>query len=1011
MRLAEFATRRIQAILFVTLTLCLVGAWSLLSFPVAILPDVTFPRLVLIAEAGELPARTVEVSVSRPLEEAVATVPGVARVRSKIQRGSAELSIDFRWGTDMLTALQLVSGKANEVRPTLPPETTVTVERMNATVFPILGLSLHSKTLSQTELWSLATYTLKPRLGHVPGVARAVVQGGEVPEVVVEPNPTALLAYKLSLPDVTQAITAANQVRSVGLLDSRYQQYQALVSGETTTEDELKKITVATRGGIPIALSQLAAVRRGTEDKLTLVKANSTESVLVNIVRQPEANTVAVVAGVQAELAQLKKTLPAGTEVSVFYDQSVLIGEAIASVRDAVLIGAGLSVVVLLLFLGDLRATLTTAAIIPMTVLVTFLLMRLAGLSLNLMTLGALAVGIGLVIDDAIVVVENVFRHLAQGLSRTEAVQRAAGEIAAPMISSTLTTVVVFLPLVLVAGVAGAFFTALAVTLTIALLVSLVLALTVSPSLCAAFLRTREGAPEHGRLFERALRLYERTLRTALKQRRWLLPVSLLVIGATTIVLGTRLGTGFMPAMDEGAFVLDYWSPPGTTLAESDRLLQKIDSILAETPEIQSFSRRTGAELGFALTEPNRGDYAVMLKPNRKRSIEEIIEEVRGKVAEDVHGLDIEIIQVLQDLIGDLAGAASPIEIKLFGEDEAALETLGKDLAEKLKNVEGAADVQSGVIEAGPEWTLKLDPSRVGRVGLTTESIAAQAETMLRGTIATRLLEKDRTVGVRVRFPEAVRNTPTALAALPIRSPNGFTVPLSTLGERVTVPGTTELNREDQRRLVSVTAALEGRDLGSVLTNVEKLLRETPTPPGVTVVLAGQAQSQRESFANFAQVLVLAVLLVFAVMLFQFGSLRAPLVILIIVPLALFGVALGLFVTHMPLNVSSFMGAVMLVGIVVKNGILLLDQAQKAEVEGQSPEDAVLHAGEVRLRPILMTTLTAVLGLVPLALGLGAGAQMQQPLAIAVIGGLSFSTLFTLILAPLLYVSLRQKKV
>ena len=1008
MSLARLALANLKAILFVAVALCAVGAWTLLSFPVAILPDITFPRLVVIAEAGELPARRVEIGVSRPLEEAIATVPGVARLRSKIQRGAAELSVDFAWGTDMLVAQQLVAAKVSEARSQLPPEAQVSVERMNPTVFPIFGISLRSKNLSQDALWSLATYKLKPTLGRVPGVARAVVQGGRIPEILVEVDPAKLMAFRLALPDLEQALAKANVVRAVGRLDIRFQQYQALVSGEAATIDELKNIPVAERGGTAILLGSVATIKSSVEDRTTIVTADGAESVLINIVRQPDANTVAVVAGVQAEMVRLRKSLPPGAELGVFYDQSVLIGEAIASVRDAVLIGAGLAVVILLLFLGDLRATLVTALIIPVTVLITFLLMRLTGLTLNLMTLGALAIGVGLVIDDAIVVVENVFRHLAAGESQGEAVRLAATEISAPMISSTLTTVVVFLPLTLVTGVAGAFFTALAVTLTLALLVSLLLALTVSPSLCAAFLKTRVGQKEHGRLFEKVLQIYERVLRGSLRNRVWLLPLSAFLALGGTIFYGTKLETGFMPTMDEGAFILDYLTPPGTSLNESDRLLRKIEAILADTPEVKSFSRRTGTELGFFITEPNTGDFAVVLKSGKRREIEAVIEEVRGKIAEDVPGVDVEFVQVLQDLIGDLAGAPEPIEIKLFGEDQAVLEEAANSVKEKLEKVKGTADVQSGVVESGPELTAKVDGIRAGRAGLSAGEIADQAEGALFGTQATKLLSGDRQVGVRVRYPESFRADGASFGAVQVKTPGGAYLPLSSLATISAVPGTSELTREDQRRMLGVTAGLEGRDLGSVMRDVDKTMRAEPLPPGVTYVLAGQFQSQQDSFSNLIQVLALAILLVFAVMLFQFKSFTAPVTILLILPLALFGVSLGLYFTKTPLNVSSLMGAVMLVGIVVKNGILLLDQAQTAEKEGLSPEDAVIQAGERRLRPILMTTLTALLGLAPLALGIGAGAQLQKPLAVAVIGGLTCSTLFTLILAPILYVSLRK---
>jgi CzcA family heavy metal efflux pump len=971
------------------------------TFPVSILPEVTFPRVIVIAEAGDKPTKTVESGITRPIEEAIAEVPNVKRIVSKTKRGDTEVSVDFNWGTDIFQAEQLVNAKINEIRPDLPADARTSTERMNPTVFPILGLTLTSKTLSPSELYDLAQYTLRPRLARVDGVARVVVQGGLAPEVRVTVDPQRLASLKLSLPEVSQAIAASNVVRSVGRLDYRFQQIQVFVNDETSDVEALKHVVVTERNGAPIELGQLATIANSVEDQTTVVSANGTECVLLNIVRQPSANTVALAAAVKDEMNVLGPTLPQGAQLGIFYDQSVLVRDAIRSVGEAVVIGGVLAVFVLLLFLRDMRATLTTAAIIPLAILITFLFMRIAGLTLNLMTLGALAVGIGLVIDDAIVVVENVFKHLPDSESIAAAVQAASSEIASPMISSTVTTVVVFLPLAFLQGVAGAFFAALAITLSIALMISLGLALLASPSLCAAFLK-RSSHRETGRLYERMLDGYERLLRWGMR-RPWLIPLSGAVLLAATVMIGLRLSTGFMPAMDEGAFVLDYVTPPGTSLRESDRLLRKVDTILQDTPEVATFSRRTGTELGFSITESNRGDYAVMLKESRHRSIDQVIEDVRGRIAESVPGLDTDFTQVLQDLIGDLAGGAAPIEVKFFGEDEQQIQDIATKFSDDLGKIDGFADIQSGVVQLGPELELNVDSVRAGRLGLTPEAVADQAETSLLGLTPTKLSRADRLVPVRVRFPASVRSDPAAIRNIPIVTPAGVSVPFGSLGSIETHPGSAESTREDQRRVVSVTANTEGMDLSAAITHVQTLLAKTSLPPGVTVELGGQYKSQHESFTNLLEVLALAVLLVYAVMLFQFGSFTAPTVILLIMPLGLFGAVVALWATKTPLNVSSFMGAIMLVGIVVKNGILLLDRAQQGRASGMATPDAVVDAGRRRLRPILMTTLTAILGLFPLALGIGAGAEMQKPLAITVIGGLTFSTIVTLLIGPLLY--------
>jgi CzcA family heavy metal efflux pump len=1004
---SSFAGRHAKALLFAAVVLCLAGLWLLTSFPVGVLPDVTFPRLVIIVEAGDRPAETMVVDVVRPLEEALATVRGATKIRSKTQRGATEISVDFAWGTNIPMAQQLVSSRINEARPELPQETEITVEQMNPTVFPILGLSLHGAGLSQTQLWELATYTIRPRLARVPGVAEVVVQGGRIPEIEVDVDPQRLQAYQVSLPEVEQALSETNEIRGVGRLDQQYQQYQVLVSGRLTDLDHIGDVVVVERNGRPVLLRQLAAIRTATEDRTTIVTAGGAESVLINIVRQPDANTIAVANGVQAEIRRLRPTLPAGLTVKTFYDQSVLVKEAVANVRDSVLIGALLAIIVLLVFLGEVRATVLTAVVLPATLLIGFGFMRLAGLTLNLMSLGALAVGIGLVIDDAIVVVENTVRHLSHGESRAAAVRAAAAELTKPMIASTLTTVVVFLPLVLVTGVTGAFFTVLAITLVIALVVSLALALLISPTLCARYLRAPEGKAEHSPWFAAVIHWYERCIRAGLHRRRLLLPGMLAVV-AVTAALGTQLGTGFMPEMDEGSFVLDYWTPPGTSLAESDRMLRKIERLLQQTPEVSAYSRRMGTELGFAITEPNTGDLAVMLKPRPRRRIDAVMDDLREKIAVQVPGVEVEFIQVLQDLIGDLAGAPAPIEVKLYGEDQQQLARLAGGLEERLGRIPGMVDTTTSLVESGPQLVVQVDPVRAGRVGLTAGAVADQANAAIAGDVATRILQGDRQIAVRVRLPAVARADRAQLALLPIRTPDGAYLPLSALATIATVPGVTEISREDQRRYVSITARLSGRDLGSVVRDVQRVMRAEKLPAGVTYALGGQSQSQAESFRGLMVVLVLAVLLVFGVMLFQFESFTAPLVILLVMPLSLFGVALGLWLTNTPLNVSSFMGAIMLVGIVGENGILLLDQIRKAEGEGMPVDAAAIRAGRVRLRPIMMTTLAAILALLPLALGLGAGAEMQKPLAIAVIGGLTFAMAFTLLVAPVLYATLRH---
>ncbi len=1007
MGISKFATHNIKAILFVTVVLCALGAWIVTSFPVSILPDITFPRVEIVVHAGDRPVNMMEVGVCRPMEQTIATIPGVTRIRSRNMRGATKISVDFDWGTDMIMAEQLINTKVNELRSSLPPDAEVSVERMNPTVFPIYGFSLECKGLTQSQLWDLATYTLKPLLVRVPGVAQVVVQGDKIPELAVNVHPLRLAAFNLSLQDVENAIAQSNVIKSVGRIDAHFQQYQAIVTGQITNPDQLNNIVVATHNGIPITLKDVASVYPSDKPQQTIVTANGRESVLLNIVRQPNANTVTVVQGVKAELAKAMIMLPAGTHTKVFYDQSILVEDAVKSVRDAVLIGAGLAMIILMMFLGDLRATLVTSAIIPVTLLITFLLMRVAGLTMNLMTLGALAVGIGLVIDDAIVVVENVFRHLSLGESRKNCIEKASAEMTGPMIASSLTSVVVFMPLVLLTGVAGAFFTALAITLTLALITSLILAIIVSPSLSSVFLRVRKNHQEHGKLMEEAIRFYEKVIRGALK-RLWIFPLSAAIILACIFFFASRLKTGFMPSMDEGSFVLDYITPPGTSLQESNRILMKIEDILRNTPEVKSFSRRTGTELGFSITEPNTGDFAVMLKPPPRRNIDDVMNGIRDQIQRQVPGVQVDFIEVMQDLIGDLSGAPAPVEIKLFGDHLNQLNSTARKIGDKLEKIPGVVDMNDGVVEMGPQMVMDIDPIKAGRVGMTVDDVATQVNAAMYGDVVTSYLDGYKQIGVRVRYPYQYREDRAQMEMIPIRTPNGIILPLSAFGTIKRSLGSTEIYHENQRRTVSVTAHLANRDLGSVMKDVKTMMQKMTMPPSVSYVLAGQYESQKESFSNLMMVLILAVMLVFSVMLFKFGNFTSPLSIVLVMPLSLFGVTLGLWITGTAWNVSSYMGAIMLVGIVAENGILLFDQAQKNERSGMKLEEAVVHAGRVRLRPILMTSMAMILALFPLAMGWGAGAEMQKPLAIAVIGGMCFSTLFTLIYAPMIYVALRR---
>jgi multidrug efflux pump subunit AcrB len=688
-------------------------------------------------------------------------------------------------------------------------------------------------------------------------------------------------------------------------------------------------------------------------------------------------------------------------KLQVVYDLAEFVRGAVASVRDAILIGGLLAVLVLVAFLRDLRVTAIAAISLPLTMIGTFFVLQLVGGTINLMSLGGLAIAIGLVIDDAIVVVENIHRHRAAGEPVAVAVETGTRELLAAVVGSTLTTVVVFVPLGLLQGVVGQFFASLSLTLSAAVLLSLGYALLFIPNAAARFLKDRgEQTAQLGWL---ALRY--RTLLQASLGRPRRVAFATLGLAALAALLYFRLETGFLPEMDEGGYVIDYWTPEGTSLAETDRMIHRVEEVLAATPEVAGFARRTGTELGLFATEQNRGDIVVKLKAARKRRAEQVIAEQRATFAAQMPGMTIEFVQLLQDMLGDLEGNPEPVEVKIFGDDLGELARLADRTAERLRKIPGLVDLV--VPQRGnPEVGVHVDPTRAARVGFTVDVVARQLSAGLLGQVATSFRRGDRLIDVRVRFPDERRFDLDWIREFPLTTPAGEIVPLATTSTIELAEGETQLFREDLKQMVPVTARLEGRDLGGGVRDVRAALGADPWPVGYVYRIGGLFESQQASFRSMLLVLGIAATLVFAVLVAQFRRFTPAVVILSAAPLSLVGAFGLLLLTGTPLNVSSFMGLILLIGLVVKNGIILVDYAEIAAARGGSPTEALIEAGTVRLRPILMTTLCTLFGLLPLALGLGAGAELQKPLAIAVIGGLTVSTIVTLVFVPTILATL-----
>ncbi|HEV2198144.1 MAG TPA: efflux RND transporter permease subunit [Candidatus Acidoferrum sp.] len=1032
---APWFHRLSRPILFLIVTLTLVGAYLAFSIPVAVFPNTDFPRILIGVDNGVMPIDQMLVTITRPLEEAVNSVPGLQKVTSVTSRGSAEVDLYFDWSSDMILTLQRVDAVVARMQAELPPTAKVQTHRLTFAVFPIIGYSLTSDTVPPDKLWEIATYDIKPRVNRLDGVATVIVQGGRVPEFQVTPDPARLLASGITVSDILEAIRRTNLIDSPGLIENEHQLVLGLVSGQVRTPEQIGQIVVKTSAAqVPIRLGDIAKISPSVAPVYTIVTANGKPAVLLNVNRQPDGNTLDVANEVHAQIEEIRPTLPPGVHIEPFYDQSTIVRESIASVRDAVLLGLLLSSIILVLFLRDWGTSLVAGLVIPATLLITFIVLKLTGQTFNLMTLGGLAAAVGLVIDDAIVVLENIVLHRDAGQGRLEAIQSALKEMTVPLIGSTITPIVVFLPLISITGVTGTFFRALAVTMTVSLFTSLLLALSWTPALSQYFVRRKETQPGEGDrpavtdaasllaaeeaqftgLFGRVVAFYARVLRAVLEKPLLILGSSAVIVVASYLCYNF-LGTDLLPEMDEGGFILDYWTPSGSSLAESNRILLHIEEIVKSQPEVENTSRRTGMELGLsAVTEANRGDFTVKLKRDRKRDIDDIMNDIRSEIEHTEPATKVEFVQVLQDMIGDLTSQPEPIVIKLFSPDPKLLADSAPRVADAIQKVKGVVDVLNGIENtiSGPATTFQINPTVASRAGFTPEEVALDASAILEGEpAATPVVINDRAYTIRVRMPEQNRTSLARMSDTLLASSTGRTATLGSLATVTMDPGETEIRRENLQRVVQITGRFEGVDLGSGIAAVKKAVDALHLSSSIRVEYGGTYAEQMKSFRDLLMVFVLALVLLFAVLLFEFRTFSAPTAILASALLSTFGGFLALLVTRTTFNVASFMGMIMVIGIVAKNGILLLDAEHRFRDLGFAAEEAMIQAGRRRLRPIAMTAIATIAGMAPLAFGIGSGSEMLKPLAIGVIGGLLSSMVLSLIFTPAIQFYLRPRKV
>lgn len=1009
MKFSEWMQTHRRSILFLFSLLVAGGLLVAWKLPVSLFPQVSFPRVVIHLDAGDQPAELMAINVTWPVEDAVRAVPGVQNLRSTSSRGGSEIAINFKWGRDMLAATLQIESAVNQILPSLPSGTTFTVERMDPTVFPVISYSLVSDTTHLADLRDIALYQLRPLLSTIPGVAQINVLGGETEEFRVEVDPAKLEAHNLTLEDVSAALSAAHVRTAVGRIEEHYKLYLTMVDNQFRNAEDIGETVIRKEGSLSLVkLKDIATISWQPAPQWTRVTADGHDAVLVQVNQQPEGNTVAIDQAAREKLKAFESQLPSGVTLSKWYDQSELILGAGHSVVDAIGVGLVLACLILMVFLRNWKITLIAIICVPAVLTATVLLLHALHMSFNMMTLGGMAAAVGLIIDDAIVMVEHVVRRLRgqTGQAHHGRILQAAAEFTRPLAGSSACTIVIFLPLAFLSSVTGAFFKALSLTMAASLIISFFIVQLAVPLLADHLLKQKDAdQKESGRFMDQIHSRYERLMKHLLARPKLILIaiIPLLVFGW----IGYRhVGSGFMPTIDEGGFILDYVAPPGTSLTETDRLLRQLETILGEDPSVETYSRRTGVQLGGGLTEANEGDYFIRLKTGKRPPIETVMNRIRERINTEVPGLEIEMFQLMEDLIGDLTAVPQPIEIKLYCDNEKILEETAPKVAELIQSIPGVVDVFDGIVTAGDGLMIRVDSAKAALEGMDAASITETVSHLLSGQVVGQVQQAPKMIDVRVWIPENQRNTAADVGALRLRAPDGHIFPLSRVASIQTEVGQPQIMRDNLKQMVAVTGRISGRDLGSAMRDVVATMSKPGIlPKNATYELGGTYAQQREAFSGLMAVLASAVALVFLVLIFLYERFRTALAMLFCTLLALGAVMIGLWITGTELNISSMMGMTMVVGIATEVAVFLVSEIHELRQSGglSSDETAlIIEAGRNRIRPIAMTTLAAILALSPLALGIGQGSAMQQPLAIAIVFGLIAQFPLVLIVLPVL---------
>lgn len=989
--------------LIVVLLLILIGGgYSYTKLKTALFPEITFPKIKIIADAELQPVDQMMLTVTRPLENAVKQVPDLKLIRSVTSRGSCEISAYMNWNADIDLSQQRIESQMEKIKNALPPGLTLSVEKMNPAILPVSGYTLESNTKSPIELKQLATYTIKPFLSQVEGVSEIRIIGGKAKEYWVQLDVQKMNALAVTPDQIAAAMAQTNFVKSNGYVSDFNYLYLSVTDVTLKTKTDLENLMVSKKNHRIVMLKDLANVRISEAVEYTRINANGKDGILIAVIKQPNANLVDLSMQMEQKVAELKKILPQGVTVKPYYLQADFVERSVKSVTDSLWIGLGMAIVVAVIFLRALKPSLTILIVIPITLGLTLICLYLIGYSLNIMTLGAIAAAIGLIIDDAIVVVEQIHRTHEEhpGEATSGLLKKAIDYLFPAMLGSSVSTIVIFIPFVLMTGVAGSYFQVMTNTMIITLVCSFLVTWIGLPVIYLLLTKHKDGT-DHA--------IAKRQVATGTRvgdfisyfiRRPYISILFLLALILSIVLVYPHLQTGFLPEMDEGSIVLDYKSPPGTSLVETDRMLREVEKMIVKIPEVQTYSRRTGTQMGFFITEPNTGDYLIQLKAARSRTSDEVIDEIRRKIESTQPALTVDFGQVIGDMLGDLMSSTQPVEVKIFGTDEGKLQELSKKVAGIIAKIKGTADVFDGIVIAGPAVNIRPDYATLAQFGIAANDFQQQVQTAMQGNVIGNVFDKQQLSPIRMVYPGSREFGITDIGRLHIFLGNGKMIPINALASVQIKAGEAEIVRENLQSVGLISARLDNRDLGSVMKDVQaQVLANVRLPKGYHIEYGGAYAEQQQSFRELLIILVLSCLLVFSVILFVFKDFKIAFIILLIAVIGISGSYLALFISNTPLNVGSYTGLIMIVGIIAENAIFSFLQFKQG-LESRSVDEALVYAISTRLRPKLMTAFGAMIALSPLALGIGAGAQLHQPLAISVIGGFIVALPLLLIVLP-----------